>query len=468
MLFNSISYLVFFPLVCALYWSLPHKYRNGMLLVASYYFYMNWQPIYAFLILISTITTWLCGIKIDNASTTNICVRKTYLAFCIIFNLSILFFYKYLSFITDIIFSLLSFFNISMQVPHFDILLPVGISFYTFQAIGYTIDVYKNKIRAERSFFTYALFVSFFPQLVAGPIERASNLLCQFHKKHMFDSNQFIEGLKLMVWGFFMKLCIAENVAPYVNAVYNNIAQHNGSSILLASFFFTFQIFCDFGGYSLIAIGTSRCLNFTLMHNFNRPYLTTSMKDFWRRWHISLSSWFTEYVYIPLGGNRCSAIRNNRNLMVTMLVSGAWHGANWTFILWGGYHGLLLIINKLFARIHFPKWTKPIRIIICFIWIMFGWVLFRANNVHDAISAYKKMAFEYGPLYHGEGIPSLVLPIVLIIFLMCKEIKDEIGLKLHFMNSTNLYVSSFWTGAMIILILLCAKFESGQFIYFQF
>ena len=355
-----------------------------------------------------------------------------------------------------------------MQVPHFDILLPVGISFYTFQAIGYAIDVYKNKIQAERSFFTYALFVSFFPQLVAGPIERASNLLCQFHKKHMFDSNQFIEGLKLMVWGFFMKLCIAENVAPYVNAVYNNIAQHNGSSILLASFFFTFQIFCDFGGYSLIAIGTSRCLNFTLMHNFNRPYLTTSMKDFWRRWHISLSSWFTEYVYIPLGGNRCSAIRNNRNLMVTMLVSGAWHGANWTFILWGGYHGLLLVINKLFAKIHFPSWTKPIGIIICFILIMFGWVLFRANNVHDAMFAYKKMAFEHGSLYHGEGIPSLVLPIVLIIFLMCKEIKDEIGLKLHFMNSTNLYVSSFWTGAMIVLILLCAKFESGQFIYFQF
>ena len=468
MLFNSLSYLIFFPFVCILYWNLPNKYRNGMLLVASYYFYMNWQPIYAFLILISTITTWLCGIKIDNASTTNICVRKTYLALCIIFNLSILFFYKYLNFITDIIFSLLSFVNIRMQVPHFDILLPVGISFYTFQAIGYTIDVYKNKIQAERSFFTYALFVSFFPQLVAGPIELASNLLCQFHKKHMFDSYQFIEGLKLMVWGFFMKLCIAENVAPYVNAVYNNIAQHNGSSILLASFFFTFQIFCDFGGYSLIAIGTSRCLNFTLMHNFNRPYLTTSMKDFWRRWHISLSSWFTEYVYIPLGGNRCSAIRNNRNLMVTMLVSGAWHGANWTFILWGGYHGLLLVINKLFAKIHFPSWTKPIGIIICFILIMFGWVLFRANNVHDAISAYKKMAFEYGPLYHGEGIPSLVLPIVLIIFLMCKEIKDEIGLKLHFMNSKNLYVSSFWTGAMIILILLCAKFESGQFIYFQF
>ena len=468
MLFNSLSYLIFFPFVCILYWNLPNKYRNGMLLVASYYFYINWQPIYAFLILISTITTWLCGIKIDNASTTNICVRKTYLALCIIFNLSILFFYKYLNFITDIIFSLLSFVNIRMQVPHFDILLPVGISFYTFQAIGYTIDVYKNKIQAERSFFTYALFVSFFPQLVAGPIERASNLLCQFHKKHMFDSNQFIEGLKLMVWGFFMKLCIAENVAPYVNAVYNNIAQHNGSSILLASFFFTFQIFCDFGGYSLIAIGTSRCLNFTLMHNFNRPYLTTSMKDFWRRWHISLSSWFTEYVYIPLGGNRCSAIRNNRNLMVTMLVSGAWHGANWTFILWGGYNGLLLVINKLFAKIHFPSWTKPIGIIICFILIMFGWVLFRANNVHDAMFAYKKMAFEHGSLYHGEGIPSLVLPIVLIIFLMCKEIKDEIGLKLHFMNSTNLYVSSFWTGAMIVLILLCAKFESGQFIYFQF
>ena len=291
------------------------------------------------------------------------------------------------------VFSLLELCNLRMPIPHFDLLLPVGISFYTFQAIGYTIDVYKEKIEAEKSFYVYALFVSFFPQLVAGPIERAANLLCQFHKKHTFDANQFIEGLKLMVWGYFMKLCIAENVAPYVNAVYNNIPNHNGTSILLATFFFTFQIFCDFGGYSLIAIGTARCLNFTLMQNFNRPYLTTSMRDFWRRWHISLSSWFTEYVYIPLGGNRCSKIKNIRNLMVTMLVSGAWHGANWTFILWGGYHGILLVINKLFSKTHSPSWTRPLKVVICFFLIMIGWVFFRANSIGDAMSAYYKMFF---------------------------------------------------------------------------
>ena len=297
MLFNSISYLFFFPFVCILYWCLPYRYRNCMLLIASYYFYMNWQPAYALLILLSTTTTWFCAIKMNKASNTNKFRRKIYLSLCILFNLSILFVFKYLNFITEFVFSLLELCNLRMPIPHFDLLLPVGISFYTFQAIGYTIDVYKEKIEAEKSFYVYALFVSFFPQLVAGPIERAANLLCQFHKKHTFDANQFIEGLKLMVWGYFMKLCIAENVAPYVNAVYNNIPNHNGTSILLATFFFTFQIFCDFGGYSLIAIGTARCLNFTLMQNFNRPYLTTSMRDFWRRWHISLSSWFTEYVY---------------------------------------------------------------------------------------------------------------------------------------------------------------------------
>lgn len=468
MLFNSISYLFFFPFVCILYWCLPYRYRNCMLLIASYYFYMNWQPAYALLILLSTTTTWFCAIKMNKASNTNKFRRKIYLSLCILFNLSILFVFKYLNFITEFVFSLLELCNLRMPIPHFDLLLPVGISFYTFQAIGYTIDVYKEKIEAEKSFYVYALFVSFFPQLVAGPIERAANLLCQFHKKHTFDANQFIEGLKLMVWGYFMKLCIAENVAPYVNAVYNNIPNHNGTSILLATFFFTFQIFCDFGGYSLIAIGTARCLNFTLMQNFNRPYLTTSMRDFWRRWHISLSSWFTEYVYIPLGGNRCSKIKNIRNLMVTMLVSGAWHGANWTFILWGGYHGILLVINKLFSKTHSPSWTRPLKVVICFFLIMIGWVFFRANSMGDAMSAYYKMFFIHGSLYHGEGIPSLTLPIVLIALLMFKEIKDEIGIGIHLMSSKNLYISAFWTGLMIVITLLCAKFESGQFIYFQF
>ena len=204
------------------------------------------------------------------------------------------------------------------------------------------------------------------------------------------------------------------------------------------------------------------------MQNFNRPYLTTSMRVFWRRWHISLSSWFTEYVYIPLGGNRCSKIKNIRNLMVTMLVSGAWHGANWTFILWGGYHGILLVINKLFSKTHSPSWTRPLKVVICFFLIMIGWVFFRANSIGDAMSAYYKMFFIHGSLYHGEGIPSLTLPIVLIALLMFKEIKDEIGIGIHLMSSKNLYISAFWTGLMIVITLLCAKFESGQFIYFQF
>lgn len=343
MLFNSLAFVLFFPIVCIFYWGLPHRFRNIMLLVASYYFYMCWEPVYALLIAFSTITTWACGIGIEKYKNRS----KIFLTICLLANFSILFVYKYLNFFTESVFSLLDAAGLRMVVPHFELLLPVGISFYTFQAVGYTIDVYRGNLKAERNILTYALFVSFFPQLVAGPIERARNLLGQFYEKHIFDAARFIDGMKLMLWGYFMKLCIAENVAPYVNAVFNNLPNHNGTSVLLATFFFTFQIFCDFGGYSLIAIGTAKCLNFTLMQNFNHPYLSTSVKEFWRRWHISLSSWFMEYLYIPLGGSRCSEIKHQRNLFVTMLVSGIWHGANWTFVCWGGLHGLLLCAHSL-------------------------------------------------------------------------------------------------------------------------
>ncbi|MDE5688689.1 MAG: MBOAT family protein, partial [Paramuribaculum sp.] len=283
-----------------------------------------------------------------------------------------------------------------MDVPEFTLLLPVGISFYTFQAVGYTVDVYRGTLRAERSLLTYALFVAFFPQLVAGPIERAKNLIPQFHREHKLDGQEIMEGLKLMTWGFFMKLCIADNVAPYVNAVYNNIDMHNGTSVWLATFFFTFQIFCDFGGYSLIAIGTARCLGFTLMHNFMRPYLARDVKDFWRRWHISLSSWFADYVYIPLGGSRCTTARHQRNLLVTFVVSGLWHGANMTFVVWGAYHGMLQVILSLKRkicprRLSIGRFGVVLSMVLTFVATMIGWVFFRANSVADAWTALSKM-----------------------------------------------------------------------------
>ena len=267
MLFNSVDFLLFFPIVVFLYWILPHKFRNPMLLVTSYYFYMNWEPVYALLIAFTTLTTWACSLQMTSRPQK----KRLFLTLNLLANFAILFTFKYLDFITETVFDLLNLTGLRMTVPKFNLLLPVGISFYTFQAIGYTIDVYRGKVDAERNLLTYALFVCFFPQLVAGPIERASNLLAQFKKKHVFDGNFVVEGLKLMVWGYFMKMCVAQQVGPYVDAVYNNIYQHNGTSILFASLLFAFQILCDFGGYSLIAIGTAKCLGFNLMMNFNRP-----------------------------------------------------------------------------------------------------------------------------------------------------------------------------------------------------
>lgn len=470
MLFNSLSFMLFFPVVCVLYWLMGKglsRLRNWFLLVASYYFYMSWEPSYALLILFTSLSTWYCGLKLSDAD----CHKRTYLTLCLIVNLLILFFFKYYNFFVGSLSDLLAWQGVRLHIPYSSFLLPVGISFYTFQSIGYIVDVYRKEIAPEKNFFTYALFISFFPQLVAGPIERAKNLLPQFHSKHQFDGDEFILGLKMMIWGFFMKLCVAGNVAPYVDAVYNNVPNHNGTSLLLASVFFSFQIFCDFGGYSLIAIGTARCLGFRLMDNFNHPYLSVSVKEFWRRWHISLSSWFGSYVYIPLGGSRCNRWRHYRNLLLTMLASGLWHGANWTFLWWGGIHGLFLVMHNMFCRL--KRWgtislLKPVSILSTWIAVTFAWIFFRANSLSDAFAVIGKICTQPGALYEGEGIPSIVLPVLMIVMLMLKELKDEYRLKLALMHHRNPWVSIPATAFLFIVILLCAEFNSGKFIYFQF
>ena len=466
MLFNSLTYIFFFPIICILYWSIPSRYRNIILLIASYYFYMSWEPAYAILIIITSLSTWGCALLIDK----NEEQKKLIIAFCIIINLFILFTFKYFNFAIDTITSTMSLAGFRLYIPHSDFLLPVGISFYTFQCIGYIIDVYRKDIKPEKNLITYALFVSFFPQLVAGPIERAKNLLPQFHTKHTFDGDSFIDGVKMMIWGFFMKLCIAGNVAPYVDAVYNNVPNHNGTSFLLATFFFTFQIFCDFGGYSLIAIGTAKCLGFKLMQNFNHPYLSLSVKEFWRRWHISLSSWFSDYIYIPLGGSRCSKIKHYRNLMITMLTSGLWHGANWTFVCWGGLHGLYLICNSYYSKLTKKKVITPklVRIISTFCYISLAWIFFRANSITDALTIIHGIFTNQGSLFKGDGIPSLILPLLMIFILLFKEIKDENHINLSLMHNSRLWISIPSSAAVIMIILLCAEFNSGQFIYFQF
>lgn len=466
MLFNSLTYLLFFPTICILYWCIPSKFRNVMLLIASYYFYMSWEPAYAILIMITSLSTWGCALLIDKKERQ----KKLIITLCIIINLLLLFTFKYYNFAVYTITSTLSLTGYRLYIPHSDFLLPVGISFYTFQCIGYIIDVYRKDIKPEKDLITYTLFVSFFPQLVAGPIERAKNLLPQFHAKHAFDGDSFIDGLKMMIWGYFMKLCIAGNVAPYVDAVYNNVPNHNGTSFLLATFFFTFQIFCDFGGYSLIAIGTAKCLGFKLMQNFNHPYLSLSVKEFWRRWHISLSSWFSDYVYIPLGGSRCNQIKHYRNLLITMLTSGLWHGANWTFVCWGGLHGLYLICNSYYYKFTNKKPIAPklLRIIVSFFFISFAWIFFRANSITEAFTIITSIITSHGQLFKGDGIPSLVLPLLMIGILLFKETKDEYQLELSLMHNSNPWISVPSSAMIIIIILLCAEFNSGQFIYFQF
>lgn len=352
MLFNSFHFLLFFPLVCLLYYLLPPRLRWVFLLLASYYFYMNWEPVYALLIAGSTLITYGCGLLVERYRGERR-KQRLFLLGSLFLNFGILFIFKYYNFLTGSIFSLLSWLGIRFAFPEFTLLLPVGISFYTFQAVGYSLDVYRGDIKPERYLGIYALFVSFFPQLVAGPIERARNLLPQFKEIHRFDETNATQGLKLMLWGYFMKLCVADRLALYVDAVYNNVSEHNGTSLLLASIFFAFQIYCDFGGYSLIAIGAARVMGFSLMENFRRPYFAQSIKEFWGRWHISLSTWFKDYVYIPLGGNRVGRFRHALNLFVTFLVSGIWHGANWTFVLWGGFHGGTQVVEK-----YLPKYMN--------------------------------------------------------------------------------------------------------------
>ncbi|MDR3219042.1 MAG: MBOAT family protein [Dysgonamonadaceae bacterium] len=471
MLFNSLHFLGFFPAVCILFRILPQRYRNLFLLTASYYFYMSWKPVYGLLILFSSFVTWIASIYIDKQSERK--AKKKILVISLIANFAVLFVFKDADFFSTLINQILGFASIRMQLPSMELLLPIGISFYTLQVTAYVIDVYRGEIQPERSFLRYALFAAFFPQLVAGPIERAKNLLPQFHREYRYDGKVFFDGIKIMAWGYFMKLCIADRLAPYVDAVFNNYQIHNGASLLLGTFFFTFQIFCDFAGYSLIALGTAKCLGFDLTLNFKRPYLSPDIKTFWRRWHCSLSSWFADYVYIPLGGNRCTLYRHLFNLFITFVISGLWHGANWTFLIWGAYHGLLIIFyvlkNRLLPEIkaHSPFQTI-ISVFFTLIIVMFGWIFFRANDVEGAFSIVKKIFTEPGMLYRGNGIPDIILALFCIGLLMFKEIKDEMAWNIHLIHNKNEVISVISLSLLISFIILSANFSGGAFIYFQF
>lgn len=467
MIFNSIQYIIFLPIIFLLYWAMSHKWRNWLLLIASYYFYMCWNALYAILIIFTTISTWKLATMMDGKSPK---IRKTLLSLSVTLNLSILFTFKYYDFLMSILADLTNLLSIQIVPVKLGLLLPVGISFYTFQAIGYSIDVYRRDIKSENNLGVFALFISFFPQLVAGPIERASHLLPQFKEQKSFSYENFRNGLMIILFGFFLKLGLADRCAIYVDSIFNNISQHNGASYLLASFCFTFQIYGDFFGYSLIAIGSAKMLGYNMCDNFNRPYLSTSITEFWHRWHISLSSWFRDYVYIPLGGSRCSGIRRNMNLMATMLLSGLWHGASMNFVVWGGLHGIAMCVERTLGIAKAPqnKLLYYIRVTTTFIIVCFLWIFFRADTLTDALTIISGIFTNFGKPYI---VWAHIIIIAFVLFILAmQEIIYEKGF--HVSSIHNIWLRHSVRYAFIVLtisfIMLFGVLNGDQFIYFQF
>ncbi len=496
MLFNSFEFLVFFPIVVAFYFSIPHRFRWLLLLTASYYFYMCWKAEYIVLIIISTAIDYFSGIMMERQN--NKTARKKYLILSLFSNLGLLFAFKYLNFFSQSFRSTLNTVNIFYEMPLFDILLPVGISFYTFQTLSYTFDVYNGTTKPEKHFGIFALYVAFFPQLVAGPIERSSRLLPQFRKETEFNYVRVTDGLKLMLWGFFKKVVIADRLAVVVNTVYNNPNEYNGFPLILATFFFAFQIFCDFSGYSDIAIGTAQVMGYKLMTNFNRPYFSKSISEFWKRWHISLSTWFRDYLYFSLGGNRVGKSRWYLNLFLTFLISGFWHGANWTFIVWGGLNGFYLIFSiwtheareklcRIIGLSKFPNIHKCLKVSITFLLTCFAWIFFRASSISDAfyiiINICTGTLETLSAIFQGNKLllldllgqgrlgldrNGLLVAFSVIIFMEVVHLIQRRGSIRCMLSSKPLWFRWSLYYAMVITVFLLGSFEKQEFIYFQF
>lgn len=475
MLFNSLAFLAFFPLVCIIYYALPSlKMRNYFLLLASYYFYMNWEPVYSLLLLSSTAITFFAALMVEKSPKH----KRLWLSVSIILNLLILFFFKYYNFAAENVVNLMEFFGIKIHIPEFKVLLPVGISFYIFQALGYTIDVYRGDTKVEKNFFTYALFVSFFPQLVAGPVERSTNLLQQFYQKHKFEVENVISGINLMLWGYFLKLVLADRCAIYVNAIYNNMENHNGASILLASFLFCFQLYGDFAGYSYIAIGCSRVMGFKLMDNFRRPYFfSVSIQDYWKRNHISLTSWFMDYIYYPLTGSSIKLWWWCMAIFITFFISGFWHGAAWTYVICFSIHGFYLVVCTLkdkrqrkFEKKHNLKkneWWLWANRIVTFFLVMIAAVFFRANTLSDAFTAITMIFTDAINAPFVKQVSHLIYSLFALAILFVAECMIEYK-KVNVTPRNYLYIYSLCSICLLSVILCLGVFNGGQFIYFQF
>lgn len=477
MLFNSIDFALFLPIVFILYWFVFNKklkYQNILILVASYVFYGWWDWRFLSLLLFSSIVDYSIGLQMDKTS--NLKSRKLLLFLSLLVNLGLLGFFKYYNFFIDNFTTAFTFFGGTIQPNSLSIILPVGISFYTFQTLSYTIDIYRQKLEPTKDFIGFAAFVAFFPQLVAGPIERATNLLPQFFKKREFNKDEAIIGVKQIIWGLFKKIVIADNCAQFANEIFANHTSFSSATLILGVIYFSFQIYCDFSGYSDIAIGTARLFNFKLMVNFRYPYFSRDIAEFWRRWHISLTTWFRDYVYIPIGGSRVTRTKQIRNVFIVFIVSGFWHGANWTFIVWGAINALffipLLLSNKnrvntdtIAANSVFPTFREITSLFITYCIALFGWVFFRATSI--------KTAFEYiEAIFKGDfSIEMLrlerfsfeLLPLILIL----------LGIEWFSRNSEfplcSAKPSYIKVGVVIIMILVFGSFSIAQdFIYFQF
>lgn len=479
MLFNSFAFAIFLPIVFIFYWGFPHKYRWILMLVASYYFYMSWNPKYVVLILFTTIVSYVAARLIEKEESKR--KKKFILVGTAILCLGVLFFFKYFNFVSESITRLLSIFAIQMNPITLKLLLPVGISFYTFQTLSYVIDVYRGDVPAEKHFGYYAVFISFFPQLVAGPIERTSNLLPQIKAKHEFNYDQATYGLKLMAWGYFKKIVIADTLSKYVSAVYDVPQNLTGFVLVLATLFFTLQIYCDFSGYSDIAIGTAKLLGINLMTNFKSPYFSQSIKEFWSRWHISLSTWFRDYIYIPLGGNRVGKIRHTMNLLITFLASGLWHGANWTFAVWGGVHGLAQVIENNIISKNKRKSTGIVwwvRVLFIFAFVSFAWIFFVSNSLEDAgyVITHWAIGITSPILYLKQGFIGFGLEKNDLVFLMPSLLLlasyDYLSLKMDVIAAVSSkkivlrwMIYLFFVLWMIVNVPVA---NSTEFIYFQF
>ena len=478
MTFNSIDFFIFLPIVFGLYWFAARnsiKLQNFILLLASYVFYAFWDWRFLFLILFSSLADYFIGLGLSR--TEKIQKRKYLLAGSIIINLGFLGFFKYYNFFAESFSDAFSLMGHPMRVSSLSIILPVGISFYTFQTLSYSIDLYKKKISHEKNVINFLTFVSFFPQLVAGPIERASNLLPQFNKKRYFSYGNAVDGSRQILWGLFKKIVIADGCAVSVNLIFSNYEQYSGSTLLLGAILFSFQIYCDFSGYSDIAIGTARLFGIDLMQNFASPYFSRNMAEFWRRWHISLSTWFRDYLYIPLGGSKVKTFKNILNVFAIFIVSGLWHGANWTFLAWGFLHALYFLplvvfkdnrryLNTVAMGRYLPSFRELVSMVSTYLLVVFAWIFFRAESISQAVD-YINIIFSESLVSYPEVDPRSLI-VIIACFLAIEWFGRERQHPLADMNSIKATSLRWGLCFSIISIILLFKTSTQQFIYFQF